>query len=169
MISGLCDVLGDLEHNLLAVVRSANDSKEDLERFIKLTDGFLCKSKMKKIQIQATLAPLWFSKFGVRCSSKQQEATQDVGIEICNDVALELEEVVNKIRNNIVDWKQKWSQLHHAKGALMLLEGHCNLAIGDKASELSALIDSLRNVNAPPSSDLHAVLDQLWTLARDLN
>ena len=168
MISRICGQLGDLAQNLLAIVRSANDSKEDLERFLERTDGFLCKSKMKKIQIQATLAPLWVSKFGVRCSTKQQEATQDVGIEICNEVAQELEEVAHNIKNDMADWKHNWSQLHHAKGALMLLEGHRNLAIGDIVTELITLIDSLRGTNAPRTPDLHVVLDRLLTLARGL-
>ena len=168
IISRTCGQLGDLAQNLLAVVRSANDSKEDLERFLERTDGFLCKSKMKKIHIQAALAPLWFSKFGVRCSAKQQEATQAVAIEMCNDVAQELEEVVHNIKNNMADWKQNWSQLHHAKGALMLLQEHRHLAMGDTVTELTTLIDSLRGSNAPRTPDLHVVLDRLLTLAHGL-
>ena len=132
-------------------------------------DGFLCKSKMKKIHIQAALAPLWFLKFGVRCSTKQQETAQCIGKEVCNDVAQELEEVVNRVQNDTADWQQVWSQLHRAKGALMLLRGHCEQGVGDKVTKLTTLINSLRNVDAPPKSDLQMVLDQLLALACDLN
>ena len=102
-------------------------------------------------------------KSGVRCSAKQQEATQAVAIEMCNDVAQELEEVVHNIKNNMADWKQNWSQLHHAKGALKLLQEHRHLVMGDTVTELTTLIDSLRGSNAPRTPDLHLVLDRLST------
>ena len=136
-------------------------------------NGFLCKSKMKKIHIQATLAPLWFSKFGVRCSTKEQEAAQFMGKEVSNDVAQELEEVATNIQNmdNTTDWKHIWSQLHHAKGALMLLGNHCEQSTDTKVTitDLITLIDSLRNVDVTPKADLQVVLDRLLALTRDLN
>ena len=129
---------------------------------------------MKKIDIQATLAPLWLSKFGVRCSTKEQEAAQFMGKEVSNDVAQELEEVATNIQNmdNTSDWKHIWSLLHHAKGALMLLGNHCEQStdVDTKVTTtgLITLIDSLRNGDAPPDAKLQVVLGQMLALACDL-
>ena len=53
-----------MEQKTLTVVRSANDSKADIERFCQRAHGFVSKSA-KKADIREQLATMFYKRFGV--------------------------------------------------------------------------------------------------------
>lgn len=56
------------EARLLALIRSANDSKEDITLYNSRAHGYLPKGPIKKESIFETIAPLWIKKFG-KCNT----------------------------------------------------------------------------------------------------
>jgi hypothetical protein len=52
-----------LEEKLLAVVRSANDSPEDVAVYRSRAHGFLPKAPVKRDKVLEALAPIWYGRF----------------------------------------------------------------------------------------------------------
>jgi signal transduction histidine kinase len=58
-------VLAEQERQMLAVVRSANDSTHDIAIYNSRAHGFMPKAPLKKESVLEVLAPLWESRFSV--------------------------------------------------------------------------------------------------------
>jgi hypothetical protein len=71
----MSDILEQLspgqEGRVLVLVRSANDSAKDLQRYAKRTHGFFPKAPMQRDSILELMAPIWFGRFG--CDSEPVE------------------------------------------------------------------------------------------------
>jgi hypothetical protein len=57
------DLAIDQEERILALVRSANDSTEDVAMYISRTHGFFPKAPMQKERVREIVAPLWAERF----------------------------------------------------------------------------------------------------------
>jgi hypothetical protein len=68
------NVLKEILHNLppedearvLVLVRSANDSAKDVERYVERTHGFFPRALMQQERIREILEPLWNKRFPVK-------------------------------------------------------------------------------------------------------
>jgi len=52
-----------VESRVLAVVRSANDSKQDIDTYLLRSHGFLPKAPIRKENVNKLIRPLWLSRF----------------------------------------------------------------------------------------------------------
>jgi hypothetical protein len=64
IIQGILDgMTTSQERRVLALVRSANDSTEDVARYIERTHGFFPKAPMQRERVREIVAPLWADRF----------------------------------------------------------------------------------------------------------
>jgi hypothetical protein len=130
----------ELESRILALVRSSNDSRDDIATYTARTHGFFPKSSVRKQQVQEILAPLWKARFAevtetttdASLNSKHDNisvASDDDSVATHADL-LTKEELLDYVRNIVamlekkdpdVAWPSLWSALHTLKGDLMVL------------------------------------------------
>ena len=153
------------ESRILALVRSANDSSEDLAVYSARTHGYFPKSSMLRERVREILAPLWADRFLV---PQKIRAVSDDSMEQSSDsddmLQAELRRQIEHIDQLILfasddsvaqHWSSIWSALHSLKGDLMVLD--CE----QPAKAIAAQIAALRG-NAPPEH-----LPQTWSMIRD--
>jgi signal transduction histidine kinase len=116
-------VLKEILHNLppedearvLVLVRSANDSAKDVERYLERTHGFFPKAPMQQERIREILEPLWNKRFPV---TKNMCSLRRVGSETSIDLLAEslerIDGLVNE-RSATDSWSATWGVLHQLK------------------------------------------------------
>ncbi|KAL7549040.1 hypothetical protein ACHAWF_012302 [Thalassiosira exigua] len=119
----------ELERQMLAVVRSANDSESDISTFNNRAHGFIRKAPLRREQVKETLAPLWLnrfppSEFDYSIHSDEQSASTVSSLEelACNPE--DLQQLLNEIDSlfaHYEDWHIIQDQLHILKGDLLTM------------------------------------------------
>ena len=143
------------ESRFLALVRSANDSSEDLAVYSVRTHGYFPKSSVVRERVREILAPLWADRFFFpqrsRAESEHSSEHSSDGDEMLQD---ELRRQIERIDQLILfasdefaaqHWPFIWSALHSLKGDLMVLG--CEQPTQAIAAQISALRGS-----APPEN-----------------
>ncbi len=124
-------LLPDQERRVLMLIRSANDSANDVAIYNSRAHGHLCKAPIKPGNVLEELAPLWLERFPplnygvhrIRSESNIQNLLSDDELDID---ALDLKEsvaslqalvIASEIDSNI--WPLIWDKLHVLKGDLL--------------------------------------------------
>lgn len=121
----------DQERRLLALVRSANDSSDDVALYNARAHGFIPKAPIQKERILETLAPLWAKRHMTTGGTLPKNLSDSALSE--NDVTSEIKEDCFRIIDNIDEFcssddatlvAEKWpiiweSNLHVLKGNLL--------------------------------------------------
>jgi hypothetical protein len=163
-------VLAEQERQILAVVRSANDSSHDIAIYNSRAHGFMPKAPFKKESVLEVLAPLWEGRFSVTknlktnwemmssvstSTSSTHESLNSLSGEVMPD---ESDGYVDLIQGHVrsldefirdgerVDsrWPEIWEKLHILKGDLS--------SLNFPASESNLIIErisGMRGFNLP--------------------
>jgi hypothetical protein len=155
------------EKRVLALVRSANDSPEDLALYLSRAHGYMPKVPLRVMNVKEMVYPLWVKRFpdvkgqdksaGEDSPEKDEEITRIASIENLRDLTListaelmqELEQIdAICIRDhtelNMNDrWHNIWDKLHQLKGDLK------SANIDMKFNEAIEDIETLRGERAP--------------------
>lgn len=153
------------ESRILALVRSANDSSEDLAVYSARTHGYFPKSSVLRERVREILAPLWADRFFFphkrRAESEDSVEHSSDGEDMLQD---ELRRQIERIDQLILfasddlaaqHWPFIWSALHSLKGDLMVLD--CEQPVQAIAAQISAL----RGIEPPEN------LSETWAIIRD--
>eukprot|EP00523_Entomoneis_sp_CCMP467_P022964 CAMPEP_0168827680 /NCGR_PEP_ID=MMETSP0727-20121128/122_1 /TAXON_ID=265536 /ORGANISM="Amphiprora sp., Strain CCMP467" /LENGTH=1091 /DNA_ID=CAMNT_0008880851 /DNA_START=70 /DNA_END=3342 /DNA_ORIENTATION=- len=158
-------ILAKLQHEkrdrLLVLVRSANDSADDIETYTSRTHGFFPKTSTKRADVLEVLEAAWVGRFG------KSHPTSILDRFICEDpsddssIAPEdLQEAVASVDSLLqgrsfreVEWEHLWSSLHALKGDIMI-SNDTELCLAAKE------INSLRGPTPPDT------FDESWTSIR---
>lgn len=157
-------VLKEILHNLppkdearvLVLVRSANDSAKDVERYVQRTHGFFPKAPMQEERIREILEPLWNKRFPVNtnaCSLRRvgSETSIDLQAEFVGSLK-RVDGIINESSANESrsdeslaneSWPAIWGVLHQLRGDLIILEPCSNL------SAVTSWIESMRGSTMP--------------------
>ena len=156
-------LMPDSERRMLAVVRSASDSSNDLAIYNSRAHGFLPKTPITKYSILDLIAPLWkkrfpctsLGKFGKEDgdddeSTNSQESYEDNFVTL-NGIIETVEEIDSMINDMILDsgaqftesWPVVWEKLHYLKGDLQTMSDR-----GDVKTAVS-MINSMRGAQRP--------------------
>lgn len=147
---------------ILAVVRSANDSAEDVSIYLRRLHGFFPKAPMDKGKVCELISALWVERFPAQegddsDSSDGSSAEDSVGMK---DILLPLQHVEDVLAqaegDESASWNTIWQSLHVLKGDLMVLEG------SDQLVEASKLIGELKGPIYPDDFTVK------WKVIRDL-
>ena len=122
----------ELERKMLALVRSANDSKSDIAIYNKRAHGFLPKAPIRREKVNEMLAPIWLkrfppSEFGDSAGFDTTGETISIASEelACNpdDIAQKLIDIESLFKSNahVTDMQIIYDQLHELKGDLLTL------------------------------------------------
>ena len=122
------------EAKVLALVRSANDSREETELYITRAHGYLPKAPIKKDTVLETIAPWWIKKFGGYTSpsdetmSARPSLTEFGEIEVSSSEIEQTLEVIDAlcIQGSPASigerWPVIWEKLHKLKGDIKTLK-----------------------------------------------
>ncbi len=149
----------DQESRILTLIRSANDSGNDLEVYTSRAHGFLPKSPIKPSRTLEELAPLWLNRFSSSTTIKHVKS-QHLSPNLSNEskevgtTSRDLLESVTKIHSIIAneqnrsssDWAIIWEKLHSLKGDLLTLP---NKNKRDFSLEIET-INSMKGSTLPP-------------------
>lgn len=149
------------EKRIFSLVRSANDSAEDVSLYLSRTHGFFPKSPMQRERVREILAPLWAERFllpsrgASLAHSTSSVRTGDDSV-CTDDLLMSLEAVDTLLEDENWQWKKVWGALHALKGDLMVVESSPDLgaALGK--------ISDMRGPAPPPN------FDRLWPETREL-
>jgi len=165
------DILNSLtaqqESRTFALVRSANDSTDDVSMYLERVHAFFPKAPMQRERVREILAPLWADRFlSPKGKGEELVCGNEVNREVpaANEIVLkeELLESVSQVSKLLdsdqqkVSWPRLWSALHSLKGDLMVVENSKDLELA------IMLIASMKGLNEPP--ELHSK----WTVIREL-
>ncbi|KAL7541449.1 hypothetical protein ACHAXR_013265 [Thalassiosira sp. AJA248-18] len=150
------------EMNMLALVRSANDSPRDLALYTSRAHGYMPKVPLRGLSVRETVSSLWKERFPPEIGGNQEDENEDTmsriaSIENLRDLTLispvellaELEQVDSlcvRIRDSTSRddrWPVLWEKLHQLKGDLK------SVNVDNKFSTTINLIEALRGENHP--------------------
>mmetsp|Transcript_29734 Transcript_29734/g.46009 ORF Transcript_29734/g.46009 Transcript_29734/m.46009 type:complete len:1225 (-) Transcript_29734:27-3701(-) len=148
------------ERRMLALVRSANDSPDDLALYNSRAHGYMPKVPLRGISVREMVSPLWTKRFPKRASEVSNESDEEMSriasIENLRDLTLispaellaDLKEIDNLcVKNDSSEMKDKWpviwDKLHQLKGDIQ------SVNVDDEFSDTIILIEALRGDSAP--------------------
>ena len=148
------------ESRMLALVRSANDSPDDLALYESRAHGYMPKVPLRGINVREMVSPLWKKRFPQSSEVSDSKSDGDMSriesIENLRDLTLispaELLADLKKIdhlcvKNNSEEMKDRWpviwDKLHRLKGDIQ------SVNVEDKFSDTINLIEALRGESAP--------------------
>lgn len=150
----------DQESRILTLIRSANDSGNDLAVYTSRAHGFLPKSPIMPSRTLEELAPLWLDRFSSSTalnhvnskhlfpklyndSTEVETASRD----LLESVAKIDSIIVNEQNRSSSDWAIIWEKLHSLKGDLLTFpnENKCDFSL-----EIET-ISSMRGSTVPPA------------------
>jgi len=125
----------ELERRMFAIVRSANDSKRDIETFEQKAHGYLGKAPIRREKVKEVLAPMWIKRFPPSefpdsidndDESLPSVASSSLSDELActtEDICMKLHEIDAMFRDNlhVTDWRLIHDQLHMLKGDLLTM------------------------------------------------
>jgi len=150
-------LLPEQERQIVALVRSANDSSHDVAIYKARAHGFIPKAPIKKERITALIAPIWQERFDVLnkeqslTTSLHSQSTLATCLSDRNDDYSNLMEHIRKV-DEIIDnqeydiseqWPEIWQKLHAFKGDLLSLRESEDVAV------VVQLINAMRGRNLP--------------------
>ena len=124
------------ECRLLALVRSANDSSDDIAFYNSCAHGFLPKAPLKKDKVLETMAPIWEKRFGstsISCELVPEQGSEyNAGdLAVSKSDLMQTLEVIDAllIHNDLshlptvsTRWPVIWEKIHILKGDLKTLK-----------------------------------------------
>lgn len=149
-----------MEKRLLVLVRSANDSAEDVIAYLERTHGFFPKAPMQQDRVCEILAPLWADRFQ---NSQNVAGTEEAFSDNSTEEFLtrqELRLVLQRIDGILgkstheLKWSELWSALHSLKGDIM------TMGSTDEIDDIVSSIASMRGPSIPPG------FEQSWESTR---
>ena len=162
-IQHICKALDPChEERVLAVVRSANDSKDDLAIYLSRAHGCIPKVPLDIFSVKETVYSIWNKRFPQKDGDSKQRADSELtrisSLENLRDLTLitsaelfeELKQIDALCVRNHTDqdrndrWHSTWDKLHKLKGDLKSanLDGRYN--------EVIEMIETMRGENTPP-------------------
>ena len=146
------------EQRILALVRSANDSPDDLALYTSRAHGYMPKVPLRGISVRETVSPLWKKRFPQ--TSEVNDSDEDISriesIENLRDLTLispaellvNLKEIDNLcVKNDSCEMKHRWplvwEKLHQLKGDIQ------SVNVDDTFSDSINMIEALRGDRAP--------------------
>jgi len=158
------EILDDLpaedEARICALVRSANDSADDVALYLSRCHGFFPKAPMQRERVLEILAPLWAERFlahkpdaSVAPSARVSEdpschSDEDSFSVGDDDVLTSFNAVDTLVGSDEVPWPKLWSSLHNLKGDLMVFEPS-RADAGQILREIIASIGKMKGPNRP--------------------
>jgi hypothetical protein len=151
------------ESRVLALVRSANDSADDIASYKERTHGFFPKSSMRREKVREILAHLWYNQF----LGKKQDVDNLTNMDFDGEELVTRGELLASLnvveslleRSTSVTWGALRGALFTLKGDLMVLEDSEEI---DRALEL---IESMRGDDKP--KDFGSKWDQVHRIIFD--
>lgn len=147
------------ERRMLALVRSANDSPNDLALYKSRAHGYMPKVPLRGMSVRETVAPLWNARFPPEKNGEKRgdgdayddELSRIASIENLRDMTLispvellkELELIDSLCVRSHDRWPIIWDKLHQLKGDLK------SVNVDDKFSTTINQIEALRGENHP--------------------
>lgn len=148
------------EKRMLALVRSANDSPQDLALYASRAHGYMPKAPLQGSSVRETVSPLWNERFPPEKGESQRTETSSMSriasLENLRDLTLispvellaELEQIDSIcVRNREDDtqdqWPIIWDKLHQLKGDLKTMN------LDNKFNRTINLIEQLRAETRP--------------------
>ena len=150
-------LLPEHERQMLALMRSANDSSHDVAIYNSRAHGYVPKQHIKE-DVLDYIAPLWKQRFRASDDATDTEetaSTQDQAIMESDELASYMLEIVRSI-DSLVDscgkdvcefWPLIWEKLHALKGDVVSLYDTSN------ALQLKELVNDLRGRSFPAHFD----------------
>lgn len=146
------------ERRILTLIRSANDSADDVAIYSSRAHGHLPKAPIKPGKVLEELAPLWLARFPPaddlnQVSSDHPKTTLD--FYDSNELATAARDLIDSVasitritsnENCGIRWAEIWEKLHVLKGDLLTLSNEDN-------HDLSAnieIIDAMKGSAMPP-------------------
>ena len=166
-------LLPEQERDLIALIRSANDSSSDVAIYKARAHGFLPKAPIKKGNVLETLAPLWLSRYPPKSEFEDDQSRMtrtdsfsslESSASLFEDVAstpVEIIQMVNAIdalfaKGTVLeDWDNVWEKLHALKGDLLTMQ------VGSKVISVVGMINSFRELRTNDE------LIERWNLLRE--
>ncbi|KAL3939528.1 MAG: hypothetical protein SGBAC_005759 [Bacillariaceae sp.] len=162
-----------LEARMLSLIRSANDSAEDIATYLSRAHGFIPKAPVRTSSVVDAIAPLWEQRFNdvtptvessLNCAAEtdmrsegpaisdflslvvqELQANLDAVDELCS------EESIASLKDN---WPFVWEKLHCLKGDLSSL------------FHTASITQAVTDINAMRGSDLPANFETRWAALR---
>ena len=148
------------ERRMLALVRSANDSPDDLTVYNSRAHGYMPKVPLRGLSVREMVSPLWTKRFPqgseVSNDSEEEEMSRIASIENLRDLTLispaellaDLKEIDNLcVKNDSREMKDKWpviwDKLHQLKGDIQ------SVNVDGEFSDTAILIEALKGDSAP--------------------
>ena len=138
--------------NYITFIRSANDSKSDIEKYLTLCDGFIPKAMLTVNDLKEIIARQWIKHFGI-VQTSAINYTYDGDNKELIDLFLEDIDSFMVLEYKSQDWNSFWSDLHRLKGTLGVLVSTTN------TSKAITIIESLRDNNF--DNDFNIIWDGL--------
>jgi hypothetical protein len=180
VISGsltMMDLLSKLpkqkEARIFCLVRSANDSVEDVGLYTSRTHGFIPKGPMQRERVLEILAPLWADRFLVQpeenlSAEESHDNTFDVELVTGEELRQSIRAVDALVAQfssqssdepeaAVTTWASVWSVLHELKGDVLVISQE-----SETKRNLIKLINSCRGPEAPD-------LARIWPEIRRLS
>ena len=142
-----------LEKNMLCLIRSANDSSQDIALYTERAHAFLPKTHIQRDSVIETLAPLWRRRFNNdkqsidtrRTNPQQSEIEQDLEAVGSDDIlqTLGIIDALCSKKDNPNLWPAIWDKLHLLKGDVKSISSNI------RVMAISEAIDHLRGPDYP--------------------
>ena len=126
--------------NYLTFIRSANDNKSDIEKYLTVCDDFIPKAAVSFNGLREIITKQWIKQFGIVKNNEIDYTYNNESREIINIFLNDIDDFIN-IKYKYCDWNSFWSDLHILKGTLSILGGITN------TKSAITMIESLRNNN----------------------
>lgn len=168
----LLEDLGGDRNRVLALVRSANDSKDDIDLYKSRTHGFIPKAPLKKDKVKEMIQPFWRERFGLDETQAAQIDPLSIAAssEVHNGVSIEAQtyDIMKTVEaiDALLDapdegeiaqrWPAIWEKLHLLRGDLLVIFGSA------RAKTVTEAINHLRGDEIPQG------LKDRWALIRSL-
>lgn len=140
-------------YNILAFIRSANDSAEENSKYLEMVHGILPKG-IKISEIKRTIASIWFKHFGVVTTTRDQTTFDDDITDIIDIYMEDLKDFLER-KEYKSDWANFWTEIHKIKGSIQTLNEVMD------GSHIVRIIDKLRGNN------FNDEFDEIMALLKD--
>lgn len=147
---------------VLVLMRSANDSAEDIAVYSQRTHGFFPKTTTKKEEILEVLEGAWTERFGakprptINILDEFDNEDGSISKEDLLEVVASVDVLLQGKTFRDIPWSHLWSSLHALKGDIMVSES-------DKMVEAVDCINAMRGGSEAPEN-----FDEQWAKIRQL-
>ena len=132
------------ESRLLALIRSANDSGEDVALYKSRAHGFLPKAPIQRDRVLELIEPWWAERFpsdSLACGTLIDEDNYDEGLHVSSEDLLKTLEVIDALCANVDEvtlaarWPAIREKMHALKGDLKTMKTNARVTTVLKAME----------------------------------